>query len=144
MRGIYFFDRNIQKTISYDFPCSRSTIVTIFGQKETISFLWDRSSLTDIGNFLVLWRMEESRDWIWDVILGNTDQSNQLQLIRISAHNVIEIWDFENKTLLQTIQSTDNSILYSAKLYYSDKKGLLAACGTVFNQVNHFPYNMNL
>lgn len=142
VRGIHFFDRNKHSKVKYEFPCVRSTIITIFGSKETISLLWDRSSTESIvGKFSLLWRMEEAKDWIWDVIIGNMDQENRLELVRISAHNVIEIWDFENKKLLRTIESPDNSILYSAKLYYSDEKGLLAGCGTVFNQVNNL-YNI--
>ena len=135
IRGIRFLNRSLSKQDNIAISNENETVIVVFGQKESVSFIWNRSvDIKDTNAFLEYWRMVEAKDWIWDVMIGNITGA-KLQLVRISAHNVLEIWDFSSQQLVQTISSPENSILYSASLYHSTERGLLVACGTVFNQV---------
>ena len=118
---------------------SNSEIICVFGQKRVILYEWIKGNDENFGKLEVLWEMDELSDWLWDVLICNYDKmENRLQVFTITAHNLIQIWDVESKKLVTSIQSPENSILYSAKLYYSLQKDINVACGTVFNQVLEF------
>ena len=132
IHGIRVLDNSLFPNLDTKFE-KKSILIAVFGQKETRTFKCTFGE--GLCTFQEEWVCEISNDWIWDVMLGCCDDSNSLQLIRITAHNVVEIWDYASRSLSKLIRSPDNSILYSSSLYYSHARGLLAACGTVFNQV---------
>ena len=119
---------------------SKEVLIAVFGQKETTLLRFSQGD-QQFCHLEVEWRMDISKDWIWDVILGSFESNgSNTHLLRITAHNVVELWDYSTKQLIKKTASSENSILYSASLYYSESRGILAACGTVFNQVCYWYY----